>query len=221
MAGHYGHRNRGADRRLEHQDQAPVGVAKVRQVRSAKGRRPPCVAGSVSRCAPVNRDWHRFCYPRKMGVLRGQALRTRDALCPELSRGCAPKPPFGSFRAVPKGTRPSGRNLVVAKSALLRFRPKTAKTALRFLASPLPASPQAPYPSLPPLAKAHPFRCGSFPHKSTTFVGAPAIRFAGLRRGPQMPAGAETGISMASRRPCIRRKRSGPGGLTFFTGTPG
>ena len=120
------------------------------------------------------------------GVLRGWADCEQGPALGGRSRtgGTPPKPPFGSFRAVPKGTRPSGRNLVVAKSALLRFRPKTAKTALRFLARPLPASPQAPYPSLPPLAKAHPFRCGSFPHKSTTFVGAPAIRFAGLRRGP-------------------------------------
>ena len=59
-------------RRLEHQDQAPVGVAKVRQDKSAKGRRPPCVAGSVSRCAPVNRDWHRFCAPVKWGFLGGK-----------------------------------------------------------------------------------------------------------------------------------------------------
>ena len=49
-----------------------------------------------------------------------------------------------------------------------------------------PASPQAPYPSLPPLAKAHPFRCGSSPHKSAAFAGTPALRFAGLRRGPLM-----------------------------------
>ena len=33
------------------------------------------------------------------------------------------------------------RNLVVAKSALLRFRPRAAKTALRFLAPPLPTEP--------------------------------------------------------------------------------
>ena len=36
---------------------------------------------------------------------------------------------------------PWGRNLVVAKSALLRFRPRTAKTALHFLAPPFPTEP--------------------------------------------------------------------------------
>ena len=43
------------------------------------------------------------------GVLRGQALRTRDALCPELSRGCAPKRVFGFFLHEQKETRPQAK----------------------------------------------------------------------------------------------------------------
>ena len=38
---------RGAGQGLEHQDQAPIGVVEVRQVKSAKGRGPPGV-GYVS-----------------------------------------------------------------------------------------------------------------------------------------------------------------------------
>jgi len=47
------------------------------------------------------------------------------------------------------------------------------------------ASPQAPYPSLSPVARAHSFRCGSFPH---------ATRFAGFARGPHysVPLGTYT-----------------------------
>ena len=77
-------------RRLEHRDQAPVGVVGDSQVTCAKGRGPSGVAGGVSRCAPVVRGTHRFYAPRKMGVLRGQTLRTRDALCPEVKPGLRP-----------------------------------------------------------------------------------------------------------------------------------
>ena len=77
------------------------------------------------------------------------------------------------------------------KVRLVSF-PPVGETCVRSLARPFPASPQAPYPSLPPLAKAHPFRCGSSPHKSAAFAGAPAIRFSGLLRGPI--TGASVGV---------------------------
>ena len=77
------------------------------------------------------------------------------------------------------------------KVRLVSF-PPVGETCVRSLARPLPSSPQAPYPSPPPLAKAHPFRCGSSPHKSAAFAGAPAIRFAGLLRGPI--TGASVGV---------------------------
>ena len=74
------------------------------------------------------------------GVLRGWADCEQGPALGGRSRtgGSPPKRAFGSFWPRPKGTRPGGRNLVVAKSALLRFHPRTAKTALRFLAPPLP-----------------------------------------------------------------------------------
>ena len=78
----------------------------------------------------------------------------------------------------------AGREVVGAKSALLRFRQPDGKNSARSLAPPLPASPQAPYSSLPPMAKAHPFRCGSFPHKSLAFAGAPSFALLGLRGDP-------------------------------------
>ena len=62
----------GQARRLEHQMQAPVDGAEVRQVWSAKGRGPPWVAEGVSRCAPVGRDWHLFYAPVKLGFLGGK-----------------------------------------------------------------------------------------------------------------------------------------------------
>ena len=80
---------RGADRRLEHQDQAPIGVAEVLQVICAKGRGLPCVVEGVSRCAPVVRATHLF-YAPVIGGSRGQALCTRDALCPEVKPGLRP-----------------------------------------------------------------------------------------------------------------------------------
>ena len=53
---------RGAGQRLEHQMQAPIGGAEVRQVRSAKGRGPPGV-GYVSMQDAGKRTLHRFCAP--------------------------------------------------------------------------------------------------------------------------------------------------------------
>ena len=78
----------------------------------------------------------------------------------------------------------AGREVVGAKSALLRFRQPGGENSTCSLAPPLPASPQAPYSSLPPMAKAHPFRCGSFPHKSLAFAGAPSFALLGLRGDP-------------------------------------
>ena len=71
------------------------------------------------------------------------------------------------------------------------------------LAPPLPSSPQAPYPSLPPLAKAHPFRCGSFPHKSAAFAGAPAIRLRWVYMGNQRPR-----LARLRAEKCFRPRRS-------------
>ena len=76
-------------RRIEHPHQAPIGVVEVRQVWSARGRGPPWV-GYVSMTDAGKRTPHRFCSLVKMGVLRGQALRTRDALCPEVKPGLRP-----------------------------------------------------------------------------------------------------------------------------------
>ena len=53
----------GQARRLEHQEQAPIGGAGVSQVTCAKGRGPPCVVEGVSRCAPVVRATHLFYAP--------------------------------------------------------------------------------------------------------------------------------------------------------------
>ena len=96
-------------RRLEHRDQAPVGVVGDSQVTCAKGRGPPGVAGSVSRCAPVNRDWHRFCAPVKRGFLGGKPCVRGTPFVPKLSRDCAPKRAFAYFSPVRKVGRPSGR----------------------------------------------------------------------------------------------------------------
>ena len=102
---------------------------------------------------------------------------------------------FGSFWPVPKGTRPGGenpkpkevagtlrrkvlvlrRNLVVAKSALLRFRPRAAKTALRFLAPPLPTEPA-----------------------SLGFGGGPERGPAGIRRQKKAVSGLRPGAFEAS-----------------------
>ena len=76
-------------RRLEHRDQAPVGVVGDSQVTCAKGRGPPCRRGCQQMCAG-KRTLHLFYAPVKWGVLRGQTLRTRDALCPEVKPGLRP-----------------------------------------------------------------------------------------------------------------------------------
>ena len=57
--------------------------------RTLRRRGPPWV-GYVSMTDAGKRTPHRFCSLVKMGVLRGQALRTRDALCPEVKPGLRP-----------------------------------------------------------------------------------------------------------------------------------
>ena len=74
------------------------------QGKTAKGRGPPGVAGSVSRRTPVNRDWHQFCSPAKRGFLGGKSWRTTFVrwICP-------PMRVFAYFLRVQKVGRPQAK----------------------------------------------------------------------------------------------------------------
>ena len=71
------------------------------------------------------------------------------------------------------------------------------------------SSPQAPYPSLPSLAKAHPFCCGSSPHKN---------RCAGFLRGPISPGPGGPGGAMAKAYGCRRPEAVGGTGVAAGSG---
>ena len=70
--------------------------------RTLRRRGPPWV-GYASMTDAGKRTPHQFYSPVKQGFLGGKSWRT-----PFVRWICPPKPPFGSFRAVPKGTRPGG-----------------------------------------------------------------------------------------------------------------
>ena len=73
------HRDKGTGRRLEHQEQAPIGGAEDCRARRQKagGRR---VSLGVSAGARRKEDAAPILRPRKTGVLRGEILE--DDLCP-------------------------------------------------------------------------------------------------------------------------------------------
>ena len=94
---------RGVGRRLEHPHQAPIG--RGGRVTGHLSKRPEAAVHrwQCQQAHAGKRTPHQFYSPVKQGFLGGKSWRT-----PFVRWICPPKPPFGSFRAVPKGTRPGG-----------------------------------------------------------------------------------------------------------------